>query len=522
MYQAEGAERHDALGTSTAARAWPLRHPLAVLLPVQAVLLLTDLGRLPIWGDEQASLARAALPVGELGAALSNNVHPTLYFAVLHAWLAALRPAPAIVAARALSALVVLAATVAIDRCWLRGLDRRDRARFLVLWTLSPALLLYGRMARSYSLQLLLAGLALAAAVQYARRPSRWPWLAYVLTATALLYTHYLAGIAVVAGASLAMLGRAVRQRDRALAGGLALAVVAIALGFAPALWNFAHAFALVATAKPYHLLGRALDAGAALAFMAVSFSIGEAVWPWMIVSLAVLAPVVAILFAGGLRQSPPWLAAVAPAAVIGFVAAGQWVSYAFVAGRLLFLLPFYLLLLVHGGRAHPRLGALAYAGLVILSVGGISAYFAQSGFLNKAYVIPADAIAGTIRERSAGAPITVVLDHHSTNLAAVAAALPPEATTALLVDAGGVATAQDIATRADANLVWFVHSTHDTSLEHWNRQVEDAFARGYAVRRIGFAPYSAVDRTLMRLAGWPEQPAYAIEVDEFRAQASR
>lgn len=38
-----------------------MEHPLAVCLPAQAALLLTDLGHLPVWGDEAASLQRATL-----------------------------------------------------------------------------------------------------------------------------------------------------------------------------------------------------------------------------------------------------------------------------------------------------------------------------------------------------------------------------------------------------------------------------------------------------------------------------
>src|SRR5215472_8095393 len=128
--------------------AWVRRHPLAVCLPVQAGLLFADLGRLPMWGDEQSSLARAVF-----AEVPSNTVHPGLYFLLLRGWLSVLCGGPSVVGARALSALFVLAATVAIDRCWLRSLDQRSRTWFLILWTLSPALLLYGRMARSYSLQ---------------------------------------------------------------------------------------------------------------------------------------------------------------------------------------------------------------------------------------------------------------------------------------------------------------------------------------------------------------------------------
>ena len=94
--------------------------------------------------------------------------------------------------------------------------------------------------------------------------------------------------------------------------------------------------------------------------------------------------------------------------------------SYAFVAGRLLFLLPFYLLALVSGGRAMPRLRVAVCGALLVLSVAGISGYFAQTGFLNKAYVIPAAHISNMIRASPGAAEALVIVDHNSSNLTAV------------------------------------------------------------------------------------------------------
>jgi hypothetical protein len=495
--------------------------PLVLALLVQAALLFADLGRLPVWGDEQSSLTRAALPIDALLAVLRDNVHPALYFGLLHGWLAALGSVPAIVAARALSALFVLAATLVIDRCWLRDLEPRSRTWFLLLWTLSPALLLYGRMARSYSLQVLLASLALYAGWRYAGRASPRAWLAYVAAATALLYTHYLPGVAVIGGVALVMAWRAVADRRAAALLPLLAAPAGIGLAFAPWVLTFTGAVEHVATAERYHVFGRALDAAAALAYTAVSFSIGESVQPWMLGVLLALGPGLVVLLLAALRPPPAWLALVAAAAVIGFAGAGQWVSYAFVAPRLLFLLPFYLLVLVRGASAHPRLGALVCGGLALASIGGIAAYFAEAGFLNKAYVIPADAIAHAILADSDTTPITVILDHHSTDLTAVLPYLPADARTVLVTDAASAAAAAHLADDQRVEQVWFAHSVHDASAAGWNERVAAAFAPSFTVRRTGFVPYSALDGWLMRLAGWSERPQYAVQLDELRRRGS-
>lgn len=509
-----GSLAADAVGGPQPVVAWVQRHPLAVCLPIQAALLFTDLSQLPMWGDEQTSLSRAVLDVVP-----PNTVHPGLYFLLLHGWLSVVcSSGPYLVGARALSALFVLASTIAVDRCWLRGLDQRSRGWFLILWTLSPALLLYGRMARSYSLQLFLACLALHGGVRYARRATLSSLLAYVFPTTALLYTHYLPGIAVVGGVSAVMGWRAVTRRQPAALVPALLSQVVIGLAFAPWLPRFTGAVVRVAQNSGYHVVGRVADSALALAYTLVSFSVGESLWPWMFAALLVLAPVLGAVLLRGVREAPGWLAFVAPTAVIAFIGAYQWVSYAFVAARVLFLLPFYLLLLVHGARVWTGLGTTVCAGLALLSLGGITAYVEQSGFLNKAYVLPTAAIASAIRAGSVDGPPTVILDQHSCDLSAVGALLPPGARTLYMQDRSSVEQATGLSTEPGLHQVWFVHSRHDISPEHWNDLVTDAFAKRFSLRRTEFVPYSALDRWLMRLAGWPYRPRYAVELVEMRS----
>jgi hypothetical protein len=491
---------------------WLQLHPLVACLPVQAVLLFVDLGRFPVWGDEQSSLDRAG------GVVPHDTVHPDLYFLLLRSWMAALCGGPCIAGARALSALFAIAATIVLDRCWLRRLDRRTRTWVLVLWTLSPALLLYGRMARSYSAQLLLGLLALYAGSLYARRPALRSLVAYAAASTALLHVHYLPGIAVVAGVATAMARTALaRRRPAALWPALA-PLLLIAAASAPWVMGMTDAVERVSHHSGYHVVGPLADAGLALVFLAVSFSAGEALPFWLLAALAVLAPLLAIAVWRGVQQRPSWTPFVAPTATIAFIAAYRWVSYAFVAGRLLFLLPFYLMLLVHGARPSARGGAALCAAMALLSLAGIGAYFAQSGFLNKAYVIPTQAIADAIRDRSRDAPATVIVDAYGSDLSAIVPRLPSGTRTLSIADSASAARAAALAAEPGLRQLWFVHGAHDVSPEQWNALVVGAFAERFAVRRTGFAPYSTLDRCLMRLAGWPQQPRYAIELVELNA----
>jgi hypothetical protein len=507
----DGALRSQAVGRRLAVAAWLQRHPLAVCLPIQAALLFADLGRLPLWGDEQSTFDRAVL-----GAVPSGTVHPPLYFLLLSGWLSALGGA-SLVAARALSGVFVLAATLALDRCWLRALDRRSRAWFLILWTLSPALLLYGRMARSYSLQVLLACLALHGGMRYARQVTPASLLAYVLPTAALLYTHYLPGIAVAGGVTAVMAWQTLARRRPAVLLSALLALSAIGLVCAPWLLRFTLAVERVAHHGAYRVVGRGVDAALALAYSAISFSVGESLWPWMVAALLPLAPLLAVLLVRGARERPEWLAIVVPTAAIAVVGACQWVSYAFVAARLLFLLPFYLLLLVRGARPATRLGSAVCAGLAVLSLGGLSAYVAQSGFLNKAYLLPSATIAAAIERGSVDGPPTVILDQLSCDLSAVGALLPREARTLYVRDPSSAVQAVDLAGEPRLRRAWFVHSQHDVSAQQWNQRIIDAFARRFTVQRTGVVPYSALDHWLMGLAGWRQQPRYAYELVEMR-----
>jgi hypothetical protein len=267
-----------------------------------------------------------------------------------------------------------------------------------------------------------------------------------------------------------------------------------------------------------YHDVGLYYHAVLALAFTAVSFTAGESLWPWMVAALLAFAPLLAAVLLRGVRAAPGWLGFVAPAAVVGFAGAYQWVSCAFVAPRLLFLLPFYLLLLVHGARVRTAFGTGVCSGLALLSLGGIAAYFEQSGFLNKAYVVPTQAIADAIRTGSHDSPLTVVLDHYSSDLSAVAALLPRQARILYVTDPLSAARAIELSTEPGLRQVWFVHSGHDVSPEHWNGLVTDAFAKRFSLRRTELVPYSALDRWLMRLAGWRHRPRYAVELVEMRS----
>lgn len=498
------------------------RHPLVLFLPIHAALLFYRLDLLPIWGDEDLALQRSAQPLAEMLVSLRENVHPPLYYVVAHHWLALPGLGSPIESLRALSALCALAAFLAVDRCWLRSLDLRSRRWFCALWTFSPCLLLYARMGRDYALQLLLGVLLLRAASQLIRTPrSPRVLVGYALHAALLLYVHYLPALAISAAVAMVLAWRLVRRRDRGLVAALVVPPLLVGIAYAPWLSALAHAIGRVSRTPPYQLVPNPLlNHAVNLGYAFVSFAFGEALPLPVLAAALLLAPCLLVLLGIALWGPPEWLAPVLLAAILGYAGTSRWVSFAFVPARLLFLYPFFLSLLAHGRSRTPRFGNAVCAGILCVSLAGIGAYFRQQGFLNKSYLIPFDAIAALIRERSHVGETRVVLDEYSTNAKSLLPRLPAGARGILLSSAEAARQVRDLAREPAGATLWFVRNTHDVSPGGLVSALEAELGQRYALERHFFVPYATVDRMVMRLAGWRERPDHMIEVIEMHRRA--
>jgi len=194
---------------------WAWRHPLAVVVPLQALLLFYNLDLLPVWTDERHTLHLVSSSLGEIRKSIASDIHPPLYFFLLHGWIQIPMAGSVVARMRAFSVVWALLATAVVGRFWLSRTDERTRWWFFALWTLSPCLLLYGRMARSYTMQLFVASLALYAALNFLREPRERHGLAlYVLGAVLLLFTHYGPGLAVPLAVASVLVWRAARHRE--------------------------------------------------------------------------------------------------------------------------------------------------------------------------------------------------------------------------------------------------------------------------------------------------------------------
>ena len=494
-----------------AALSWVGRHPLPVVLGLQACATFAALGLLPMWGDELFTARTVARPVGEIVSIVRRDIHPPLYFVLLHYWQKLPPGGTGIAALRAFSALWAVLATVLLDRFWTRFLKPAERWLALLMFAGSPCLLLYGRMARSYSMQTALSLLALAMLQRWLRKPRSMAVAAGALASMlALLYTHYLPGLALLAGFAAAGWGAM---------GAARMAAFLAATGAGYAFWGGTLMHALGewwrarSAASGYAITGSGwLEHGVKLGFGVVSMTIGES---FLAVSLA-LVPVVVALAAMGAKAGE-WPrrtgALLAVAAVAGYLGAARWVSYAFVPARLLWMLP-YLCMLVAAGiarldRAWLRGGA---AALILLSYASSDAlYFRRENFLNLGYTAPLPEIVAKL-ERQARPEDLILVDTHNTDAAVILATLPGWVRR-IGIEPGNVSEVRDRMRSAQA--VWMVRNMWDSSPGRITTQVQAEACAGRTQRVTLLEPYAAWQEFALRLAGFRPVPTHFYEVVE-------
>ncbi|MCX2543244.1 glycosyltransferase family 39 protein [Pseudomonas sp. COW5] len=174
---------------------WVRQQWLIPILLLATVVRFYDLTAAAIWGDEGSSLLLARYTLGGIWEHAAFDVHPPLYFMLLHGWIGLF--GEGILSIRSLSALAGIA-TVGLGMCLVDRLATRRAAIIAgVLLALLPTAVRYSQEVRMYSLLgLLLVGTTLAL-ICWVRRPQRRRYLViYALLMSAALYTHYFAVLA--------------------------------------------------------------------------------------------------------------------------------------------------------------------------------------------------------------------------------------------------------------------------------------------------------------------------------------
>lgn len=176
-----------------------LREPWLIPILILAVgARLYQLTAASIWGDEGSSLLLAQYAPSGIWFHAARDVHPPLYFVLLHYWTALF--GDSILSIRLMSA-VPGVLTVFLGT-WLVYLTSTRRAALLacLLLALLPTAVRYSQEIRMYSLMCVWLMGATLALVHWVRAPRRARYLAiYVVLMAAGFYTHYFTALCVLA-----------------------------------------------------------------------------------------------------------------------------------------------------------------------------------------------------------------------------------------------------------------------------------------------------------------------------------
>ena len=500
-----------------------LRRPLPFFLLLQAGLLFYRIDLLPLWGDEQFTLNVVARPWTEIPRALAADIHPPLYYFLTKAWIALPWPGSLLTQVRALSVVWALLSTVLFCFLWVKDISRFGRVWFLALWSLSPALVLYSRMARSYSLQMFLSCLLLWLAVRWIREPMRKRLLAsYTAVATLLLYTHYLPGLAIVGAVNLFLLARCLRHQKWHVLVPLAASNLLLAALYAPWLPYLRVAITRVFTTESHSLVeNAAAETALRLAFSFVSFTYGESISVLGLAAGLLIGPPVGWMVWRSAKSSQGWLIVVGLSAAIAYLGATAWVSVPFTPARILFLLPFYLLLLVRGKEQKPRLGLAACSGVLLVAVISLWSYFHKVDFLNKGYVLPFEEMAAYVKSQPDADGALILVDRWNSDPQPFLAALGDRFSPLLIYGERSVRKVRQRVQLDRPQTIWYLRNTHDISPGSRNQGLEAELATAYDGRHHLFVPYSPLDRVAAQLLGDKNPPTHHYQLLELRRRGN-
>lgn len=163
---------------------------LLLIVALGALLRIVNLGADSIWLDEAYSIQFARLPVPQLlDETASSDVHPPLYYLLLHYWIKLCGDTEA--AARMLSALFGILAILVIYRLAALLFDRATGLLSALLLALSLFHIEFAQEARMYALLALLSLCSLYFFLKLFDEEARASALvAYVLTTSLLIHTH--------------------------------------------------------------------------------------------------------------------------------------------------------------------------------------------------------------------------------------------------------------------------------------------------------------------------------------------
>lgn len=189
--------QRDRVQTIMLSRRWVTALWLIPVMALTTIVRLYGSTASAIWCDEASSLAMSEFSPSLIWFHSAHDVHPPLYFLLLHAWTSVF--GTTLFSIRFLSVLPGVV-TVALG-IWLTLLIARRRAALLagIFLALLPIAVRYSQEVRMYSLMGLWLLGATIALVYWVKNPQRHRYLVvYALLMTASFYTHYFTAFCVL------------------------------------------------------------------------------------------------------------------------------------------------------------------------------------------------------------------------------------------------------------------------------------------------------------------------------------
>ena len=365
-----------------------------------------QLGSQSMWIDEWFTNLSISKPWADfLPWVIATERRPPLHFALLKLWtIVAGREE---LAMRLYSVGMVVLAVALIYALGRRLLQAHAAALAALLLAVSPFWLLYGRMIRAYSQTMMLALAATLLLVIAIRRGPGW-WVAYMLAASALIYTDY-SGLPVLAaqGVYVTAVWATSSPRSWTPLRAWLLAMVAVALLYVP--WLPSILAATERNVRITDLAGGPVGFAVKLALPLYTWGVGETIYPWNPLGTAA-ALVMGLLALWGLwmtwraRQATGWLLAAWLALPLLFTATllalvATDITFLNAASRTPGAAPAYVMAVAGGLVALPRRWLQAVA-VVCIMTGYVTAtlnYFGGVQYLNPIYALPTRALAAEL-----------------------------------------------------------------------------------------------------------------------------
>ena len=371
---------------------------LVLIVALGVFLLSFRLGGNALFLDEVMGLRIATGSPREVVEQSLDDVHPPLHFLILNAWTNL--GGTSEVSARSLSVVFAALTIVLTYVCARRVLPEETALFAALLVAISPYMVLYGRLARYYSLVAFLYLLSVIFLVRACRRRSLGAWTAYAAATVLLLYTNYI-GLLAIPGCLLYAAWRGRRCLARYL-----LALACIFLAFLPLVpWMVSQSQRFGAAARPEGAVKVVLDIAAKGAYSLYALCLGETVLFWDAVVVIPAIAMMAFLLVYGLGRTSSsgeegrriWLSFCAvPLLCIAFISSLPFVgvfsarSVALFPARVVMLAPLAYMVAANGLCRLPRGRRLCLsAAVAAIFLYSLVNLYSGSGYLNEKYVSP-------------------------------------------------------------------------------------------------------------------------------------